>query len=198
MHYRHKWEIFDALKPSFASCEVSYEMPKVPITVKNKVIKFLKQGYSSVNRGDSGILYDALCSEFEIPTVKLLNRGKYTQLCVYQENEELEQKAIEFSKADCAVHIMHLSNNPPTERWGETLESFREMISHRESNCLVRSVYGGAREGFSMEVKQLRKTQELLDLATHYSKQEGYNDRIQGALDLLNSNGSLVFTYKAA
>jgi hypothetical protein len=71
------------------------------------------------------------------------------------------------------------------------------MLNHRKTECLVRN-FRGEGGGFSMEVKQLRKTQELLDLATHYPKQEGYNDRIQGALDLLNSNGSLVFTYKAA
>lgn len=202
MKYRCKSQVFDALKPRYASCQVYYEMDKVSPQVKNKVITSLERGYHTTRAGEAGILYDAVCREFEVPRTRLLKTKRDNwKFTTYLEDDVLYEKLIEFSKADCTAHLIELSARPVrVTSWGEynDAEEFRNFMKRQDSGVAVwkysnEYYYEGK---LSMRINCL-KDMKLLREILEYPKSLGvYNERAQEAIALLRSNGSLVIEYK--
>ena len=202
MHYRDKWEVFDALKPRYASCQIYYEMDKVSPQVKNKVIASLERGYHTTSGGEAGILYNAVCREFEVPRTRLLKtKNDGWRFLTYLEDDTLYEKLIEFSKADCTAHLTELSARPVRKTsWGtyNDAEDFRNYMKNQDSGVTVwkypREYYYDSK--LSMKVNCL-KDMKLLREILEYPKSLGvYNERAQEAIELLRSKGSLVIEYK--
>jgi hypothetical protein len=202
MHYRSKYQVFDALKPRYASCQVYYEMDKVSPQVKSKVIKSIEQGYHTTAGGETGILYDAVCAQYELPVTRFLKPSKKDwHFWTEYSDDVLYEKLIEFSKADCAAHLIELSARPErTTRYGvyNDANDFREHIRSQESGLTVWKYPDGYwhRRRLGMKVNCLKDVNLLRDILDYPKALGVYNAKAQEAIALLRSRGSLVIEYK--
>jgi predicted transcriptional regulator len=201
MEYEHKWQIFDALKPTFASCEVKYEADKIPETAKKKLAKMLRLGYATVARGDSGILYDAFCRQYEIPRTRLLKRkGRNWYFYTECSDANFTQAMKEFSKVDCMAHVLHLSNNPPKNEWGRTAENFRKYDMQEDGSAMKegRNYYNSDFKGTYGYIYQLHEEKRIAEIISEHVLTAEYKLKVEEAIALINTKGaSLVMSYNS-
>lgn len=197
MDVYYKWQIFDLLKPNFASCVVTYNMDDVTMTVKKRIIKFLKQGYCSVYGGSSGRLYDALTKEFGVPAAKVINaknRPMYVNTSI-QDNEALYNALVEFSTTDCVAHLLTLSNNPPKNAWETTAESFRRYYL-QDADHQVKKESGRFFSGLSLNVHENKKEKLVGDIFAKHILTEEYNRKAEEVIKFLKTpKAQITFSY---
>ena len=197
MQYQHKWEIFDALKPTFASCEVRYEVDKIPDTIKKRLIKTLRQGYATVRGGDTGILYKALARQYGFNRNGLFKSTKNPWSLIFSgSNSELFDDLVEHSKADCVTHVLSLAHTKGRE-W-ETPENFRKYSLRGKDHavCLDHHWYSGGAAIYT-NLFQLKDEKFVKSLVSKHILTDEYNEKIAEAIELLNTpNASLVMEYK--
>lgn len=197
MDVHYKWQIFDLLKPNFASCVVTYNMDDVTMTIKKRIIKYLKQGYCSVQGGSSGRLYDALTKEFDVPAAKILNH-KYRPMYVNtstKDNEALYNDLVEFSTADCVAHLLHLSSNPPKNAWGTSAEYFRKYYL-QDANHQVKKESGRFFSGISLNVYENKKEKLVGDIFAKHILTEEYKRKAEEVIKFLKTpKAQITFSY---
>jgi hypothetical protein len=191
--------VFDALKPNFASCEVRYEMDKVPPTIKSKVIKHIRQGYSIVRAGNTGVLYSSICREFGLTNTKLLKNSTRPWHFSTNDryNEGLKEELVEYSTADCMAHILTLSHN--TNGRGTSPEHFRKYYL-RDNNHAVNSGYNYNQgdDALYTDIFAMKDEKQIKQFVKKYLLTEEYKLKAEEAERFINSRDAvLLITYNA-
>lgn len=198
MHYQHKWEIFDALKPNFASCEVRYMVDKIPDTIKKRLIKTLRQGYATVRGGDTGTLYKALSRQYGFSRNALFKSTRHPWSVIFSgSNSELFDDLVEHSKADCVAQVLSLSHMKG-KSW-ETPEYFREYVLRGKEHavCVDNQHWYVGGDAIYTNLFQLKDEKFVKSLVSKHILTDEYNEKIAEAIELLNTpNASLVMEYK--
>jgi hypothetical protein len=174
-------------------------MNDVSPKVKSKVIKAIENGYSLTRGGDSGLLYKAICKEFDLPmTIFTKSNRKAWHYETTQHSETLRDMLIEVSKADCAAHMMYLSTQDQSVGWDKRTpsERFRDEIKSSKYGCSLR-ISDYYLLGTYMDIYQLRDMSHFKEILKYPTQQSMYNSNKQEALSLLQGSGSLVIEYKA-
>lgn len=199
MNYKDKWRIFEALKPSFASCEVRYEMDKIPQSVKNRVAKAFSQGYTTVRGGSTGVLYHALGGEFEIDKNFLFKGTRQTwDLGISNASQELFDELVEYSKADCVAHLMDLATGTNKDSHYSS-EYFRKYYlgekNHKVEN--IRHWYFGLNVT-NAQIFSLKNEKAIKEIICKHILTDEYKSKIDKALKFLSTPGSsLIIKYEA-